>query len=92
MIGERSGRLGGSIWQGVIHDANEPASRVIGASDHPPNDPIGHFEDFGSYHFDGAHFVLSDGSVKFISKFIDMNVYHALTTRANKEVVQADEF
>jgi len=92
MIGERNSRLGGSIWHGVIHDANEPAARVIGAADHQPNHPIGHFEDFSSYHLDGAHFVLSDGSVKFLTKFIDLDVYHALTTRANKEVVQAGEF
>jgi prepilin-type N-terminal cleavage/methylation domain-containing protein len=92
MIGERSGRLGGSVWQGVIHDANQPAARVIGAADHVPNDSDGHFEDFGSYHADGAGFVLSDGSVKFITKFVDLEVYHALTTRANKDVVQAGQF
>jgi prepilin-type N-terminal cleavage/methylation domain-containing protein len=92
MIGERSSRLGGSLWQGVIHDANQPAARVIGAADHVPNASEGHFEDFGSYHADGAQFVLSDGSVKFITKFVDLDVFHALTTRAKKEVVQADEF
>ncbi|MCO8120260.1 DUF1559 domain-containing protein [Stieleria sp. TO1_6] len=92
MVGERSSRLGGSIWHGVIHDANQPAARVIGAADHVPNDPVGHFEDFGSYHADGAQFVLSDGSVKFITKFVDLKIYHALTTRAKKEVVQADDF
>ncbi|KAA5543188.1 DUF1559 domain-containing protein [Roseiconus nitratireducens] len=92
MVGERSSKLGGSIWHGVIHDANQPAARVIGAADHVPNDPIGHFEDFSSYHADGAHFVLSDGSVRFINKFVDLPVYHALTTRANKEVIQADQY
>lgn len=92
MIGERSGRLGGSLWQGVIHDANQPAARVIGAADHVPNASDGHFEDFGSYHPDGAQFVLSDGSVKFITKFVDLEVYHALTTRAKKDVVQANKF
>jgi hypothetical protein len=92
MVGERSSRLGGSIWHGVIHDANEPAARIIGAADHVPNDPIGHFEDFSSFHADGAHFVLSDGAVRFITRFVDLDVYHALTTRANKEVVQVDDF
>lgn len=92
MVGERSGRLGGSVWHGVIHDANQPAARVIGAADHVPNADHGHFEDFGSYHPDGAQFVLSDGSVKFITKFVDLEVFHALTTRANKEVVMADDF
>jgi prepilin-type N-terminal cleavage/methylation domain-containing protein len=92
MVGERNGRLGGSIWHGVIHDSNEPAARVIGAADHAPNDAVGHFEDFSSYHADGAHFILSDGSVQMLNKSIDMKVYHALTTRANKEVIQAGDF
>lgn len=92
MVGERNSRLGGSIWHGVIHDANEPAARVIGAADHAPNDSVGHYEDFSSYHADGAHFILSDGSVRMLNKSIDLLVYHALTTRANKEVIQANEF
>ncbi len=92
MVGERNGRLGGSIWQGVIHDANEPAARIIGAADHAPNDSVGHYEDFSSYHADGAHFILSDGSVRMLTKSINMEVYHALTTRANKEVIQAGDF
>lgn len=92
MVGERNGRLGGSIWHGVIHDASEPASRVIGAADHVPNSPVGHFEDFSSYHAAGAQFILSDGSVRMITQFIDLEVYHALTTRANKEVIDAKDF
>jgi prepilin-type N-terminal cleavage/methylation domain-containing protein len=92
MIGERNGRLGGSVWHGVIHDAHEAPARIIGAADHAPNDSIGHFEDFASYHSDGAHFILSDGAVRMINKSIDMEVYHALTTRANKEVIEADDF
>lgn len=92
MVGERSSRLGGSIWHGVIHDAREPASRVIGAADHAPNSPSGHFEDFNSNHAAGAQFILSDGSVRLITQFIDMKVYHALTTRANKEVIDAKDF
>lgn len=92
MIGERNSRLGGSIWHGVIHDANESAARIIGAADHSPNSISGHFEDFGSYHVGGSQFVLSDGSVHMITDSIDMKVYHALTTRANKEVIDANEF
>ena len=92
MVGERDSRLGGSIWHGVIHDANEPAARVVGAADHVPNDPVGHFEDFSSRHGDGAHFVLSDGSVRMLTQFIQLDVYHALVTRANSEVVRDGEF
>lgn len=92
MVGERDGRLGGSIWHGFIHDANAAAARVIGASDHTPNSPVGHFEDFRSHHAAGAQFILSDGSVRMITQFIDLDVYHALTTRANKEVIDAKHF
>lgn len=92
LVGERSSRLGGSIWHGVIHDANQAAARIVGAADHVPSDPIGHFEDFSSFHVDGAQFVLSDGSVKFITRHVDLEIYQALATRANKEVVQADQF
>lgn len=92
MVGERSSRLGGSVWHGVIHDASEPAARVVGAADHVPNSPVGHFEDFSSYHAAGAQFILSDGAVRMITQFIDLEVYHALTTRANKEVIEAGDF
>lgn len=92
MVGERSSRQGGSIWHGVIHDASEPAARIVGAADHVPNSPVGHFEDFSSYHTGGAQFILSDGSVRMITQFIDLDVYHALTTRANKEVIEASDF
>ena len=92
MVGERNSRLGGSVWHGVVHDANEPAARVIGAADHAPNDAVGHFEDYSSNHANGALFILSDGSIRMLNKSIDMTVYHALTTRANKEMIQATDF
>lgn len=92
MVGERNSRMGGSIWHGVIPEANEGASRIVGAADHVPNDPIGHFEDFSSHHSAGAQFVMSDGSVKMLTQFIDLDVYHALVTRANYEVVQQSDY
>ena len=42
---------------------------------------------FSSPHVGGGHFSLSDGSGRFISENIDMNVYKALVTRAGGEVV-----
>jgi prepilin-type processing-associated H-X9-DG protein len=42
---------------------------------------------FGSYHTGGAHFLLTDGSVRFISENVSLNVYHALGTRRGGEVV-----
>lgn len=42
---------------------------------------------FGSYHNSGAHFVLGDGSVRFISEDIDLNTYRALGSINGGEVV-----
>jgi hypothetical protein len=42
---------------------------------------------FGSYHVGGAHFLLGDGSVKFISENIDLLLYRGLGTRNGNEVL-----
>ena len=42
---------------------------------------------FSSPHVGGAHFAMSDGSGRFISQFIDVQVYKALITRAGGETV-----
>lgn len=42
---------------------------------------------FSSPHEGGAHFSLSDGSARFVSENIDVNLYRALTTRNQGEVV-----
>lgn len=44
----------------------------------------------GSYHTGGAQFVLSDGSVRFVSQNINMTIYRALATRGNGEVVNGE--
>ena len=42
---------------------------------------------FGSYHIGGAQYTLCDGSVRFISENVDLNLYRSLGTRAGGEVV-----
>jgi hypothetical protein len=42
---------------------------------------------FGSYHVGGAHFTMGDGSVRFISENIDLNLYQALATYKGGEPV-----
>ncbi len=86
MSGERSSRLGGSLWQGNIPAAAEPHARIVGVADHGPNDPHAHFDDFSSYHTGGVNFMRADVSVSFISNSIDTSVYQAMSTRAGGEV------
>lgn len=92
MVGERSSRLGGSVWIGVLREANEPMARVVGSADHVPNSPVGHFEDFGSYHPTGANFLLSDGSVRLINDEISPYVYWAASTRHGHEAAVLDQY
>ncbi len=57
-------------------------------------DAAGHFsndgEYAGSYHPGGAQFVMTDGSVRFVTQNINMTIYQGLATRANGEVVGGD--
>ena len=87
MVGERSSRLGGTIWHGLIHEANEAEARVVGVADHGPNDPVGHFEDFSSRHQGVTGFVMGDGSVRHLSDTINLATYQAMATRQGGEVV-----
>lgn len=92
MFGERSSRMGGVIWHGVIPEANAAEARVVGVADHVPNSPSGHFEDFSSYHPGGAQFALADGSVRFIAETVELSTFQALATRGTGEVVQHGDF
>jgi prepilin-type N-terminal cleavage/methylation domain-containing protein len=92
MLGERTTELGSSIWHGVIPEAAAAEARIVGSTDHAPNDAIRHFEDFSSHHNGGAFFTMADGSVRFVTQFIEMNVYRGLATRHNHEVIEADAY
>jgi len=88
--GERSSRLGGSTWVGMVSGGEESMVRIVGTADHTPNHPSSHFDDFGSYHPTGSQFVLADGSVRFISENVNLRVYQSLATRAAGDI--AGEF
>ncbi|MBI1346005.1 DUF1559 domain-containing protein [bacterium] len=53
------------------------------------NDPIngGAEEAAGSWHVGGAHFLLGDGSVRFLSENMNMPTYQGLSTRRDGEVL-----
>ena len=87
-VGERSSRVGGSTWVGVIPGAEEAMARVVGATDHLPNSEHIHLDDFSSEHPLGAHFLLGDGSVRMIDDSMDLVIYQAMATRRGREVVQ----
>lgn len=87
LVGERSSKLGGSTWTGVVPNANEAFCRIVGSGDHAPNDDHQHFDDFSSAHVNGAHFAFCDGSVRRIGNEISIEVYQALITRKGKEAV-----
>jgi hypothetical protein len=88
LVGERGARFGGSMWQGVVPEANEAMVRIVGVGDHSPNHRDHHFDDFTSYHPSGVHFVLGDGSVRKIDDHIDLQLYQGLLTIGGGEVGQ----
>jgi prepilin-type N-terminal cleavage/methylation domain-containing protein len=76
-----------STWVGVVEGGDEAIVRILGTADHTPNHALAHFDDFSSYHSGGCHFVLGDGSVRFVSANIDLGVYQRTCTRAGGDVV-----
>lgn len=51
------------------------------------NNNCGPFEEIFSQHTGGAHIVLGDGSVRFLSENLDLGTYRALITRGGGEVI-----
>jgi len=90
MVGERRTKVSAgwySTWTGMVAEGEEAFQRILGESDHVPNDPVAHFDDFSSNHTGGAQFVMGDGSCRFISENIDKGVYQSLATIQGSEVV-----
>ncbi|MEZ6094512.1 MAG: DUF1559 domain-containing protein [Pirellulaceae bacterium] len=90
MFGERRSDVLQISWVGVDAHIPHPYARVVGSTDHTPNNKLGHAEDFSSFHQVGANFALADGSTHFINDQIDESVFQGLGTRAGGEVVKLD--
>jgi prepilin-type processing-associated H-X9-DG protein len=54
---------------------------------HPPNSPLCHVCQMYAEHPGGAHVMLGDGSVRFVSAFIHQPTWAALSSRAKGEPV-----
>ncbi|MBA4032139.1 MAG: prepilin-type cleavage/methylation domain-containing protein [Planctomyces sp.] len=54
---------------------------------HPPNSPLCHVCQMYSPHTGGAHILLGDGSVRFVSQFIHQPTWAALSSCRGNEVV-----
>ena len=90
MVGEHKTRADldwHSTWVGIAAGGEEPYQRILGVTDHVPNSPTNHIDDFASYHATGSFFLMGDGRVKLIASSIDENVFKKLATRAGREVV-----
>jgi len=87
IVGERSSRLGFPAWIGSVPGAHRSMARVVARGGRVPNDVLGEFDDFSSYHPFGANFLLADGSVRMIGDEISLPVYQALVTRSGGETV-----
>ncbi len=90
MMGERKIRHNPdwhTTWTGVVPMGEETFESILGTTDHTPNNPANHLDDFSSFHASGAIFALGDGSARFIGQNIDLTVYQSLATRAKGEIV-----
>ncbi len=75
-------------WAGALPGVDDAPGRFMGHAGDVPN-IANDIEDFGSSHVGGAHFVMADGHVVFISENIQLSIFEALGTRNGGEAVGA---
>jgi len=74
----------GAIWSyGYLYGWGS-TSYEFNAHDIPDSTNV--YGAFRSQHPGGAHFLLSDGSVKFVAETLDNDIYNAMATRSGGEV------
>ncbi len=76
-----------STWVGYVAGGEEAAARFLGVSDHTPNHPALHIDDYHSWHTGGVHLLMADGRVRFVTQSIDLGLFRGLATRRGGEVV-----
>ncbi len=84
------------FWRWAEPDSAIGVSKGINNNKSPQNGPpscpwttnnCGPFEEIFSFHTGGAHVLLGDGSVRFVSESLDLETLRALVTRNGGEVV-----
>ena len=91
--GDAMAGFGGGCDRRAIYsrggDSNPPTEMTESLIAAEGNDPInrGAEEAAGSWHTGGAHFLMGDGSVHFLSENMDMATYQGVSTRAGGEVL-----
>jgi hypothetical protein len=79
---------GGALVRGHSGpDRHDHPDVIIHQPNHQPNHPAGHPDQLESDHHGGCHCLFGDGSVKFLSQFMDGFTWAAMCTRASGEVV-----
>lgn len=74
-----------NVHSGPAVDEIDPVTGF--APIHPPNSPLCHVCQMYSPHVGGAHILLGDGSVRFVSQFIHQPTWAALSSCGKGEVV-----
>lgn len=75
-----------STWVGYVAGGEEAAARFLGVSDHTPNHPSLHVDDYHSWHTGGVHLLMGDGRVRFVTENIDLGLFRGIATRRGGEV------
>jgi prepilin-type N-terminal cleavage/methylation domain-containing protein len=76
-----------STWIGMVAGGEEGHARFLGVSDHTPNHPSLHIDDYSSWHTGGVHLLMGDGRVRFVTQSIDLGVFRGIATRSGSEVL-----
>ncbi|HWE39072.1 MAG TPA: DUF1559 domain-containing protein [Isosphaeraceae bacterium] len=107
LVGERAGTLTRDPWAGVMSGATSrvlPKASVsplveaggVQVLAHVGPNPLdsrsSNPDDFFGPHPGGAHFLMADGSVKFIKESVNLGIYAALATRRGNEVISGSGY
>jgi prepilin-type N-terminal cleavage/methylation domain-containing protein len=91
-VGERSAQWMASTWTGIHQLEEESFERVVGFTNHVPNDRDADEAEFSSRHCGGVNFLFGDGTVRFLSDHITRAVYQGLGTRNGQESIERTQF